>query len=84
MGLFRELPDRSNRDSYLSKGSLGCSKPILPPVAAWHFISSAAIVARLLLFKETAELGRGEKELGYLNATELTLLIERQLFFPLK
>lgn len=57
MGLFRELPDRSNSDSCLVLQT--CPTPSSGYLVL-GFLSPTAV--RLLLFKETAELGRREWE----------------------
>lgn len=44
-------------------------------------VFSATVVARLLLFKETAELGREQQEQNKLNALELSVLTKIQLYF---
>lgn len=44
-------------------------------------VFSATVVARLLLFKETAELGREQQEQNKLNASELSVLTKIQLCF---
>ena len=58
------------------QGIWGSSKPILhPPVAARFF--SDTVVGRLLVFRDTLELGRGRIEIGQVKAPQISVFLLR-------
>lgn len=61
MKLLSNLPDRSKNDSSLGMEILGTSKPALSSLVAARLLDyTVTMVARLLVFKATMELGRGD------------------------